>query len=205
MQILQSIGCIPHAMQYILEPVLYPVVCTSHSPHCKSPLLPIPTGNHWFVLCDLCICFFFVLFTSLLYFLDFPREWYYTVFVLSHFPSKSTHVAANGTILFFFMAQEDFNTPLFASVRGWPQDVEVHLANKGEHWLAICGCCMNPWYSGIPWAVHEMTLAHTFKYLYFRRPSSKYSFWSLYFPNGPFEEILGCPKVLSLSCGNVMS
>ena len=32
LQLSQNIGCIPRVVQYILEPVLHPVVCTSHSP-----------------------------------------------------------------------------------------------------------------------------------------------------------------------------
>ena len=31
LQLLQNIDCIPHIVQYILEPLLHPRVCTSHS------------------------------------------------------------------------------------------------------------------------------------------------------------------------------
>ena len=53
-------------------------------------------------------CLFFVIFTSLLHFLDSTYKWYDTIFVfvwlvsLSIIPSKSIHVAANDKILFFF-------------------------------------------------------------------------------------------------------
>ena len=33
-----------------LEPILQPIVCTSHSPTPILPLPPLPTGNHWCVL-----------------------------------------------------------------------------------------------------------------------------------------------------------
>ena len=38
MNILQNLGYIPHVVQYILEPILYPMVCTSHS---ATPILPL--------------------------------------------------------------------------------------------------------------------------------------------------------------------
>ena len=31
-QLLQNFGYIPHVVQYILEPILHPAVCISHSP-----------------------------------------------------------------------------------------------------------------------------------------------------------------------------
>ena len=41
--LLQSIGYLPHVVQYILEPVSHPTVCPSYSP---SSILPHPpTGN----------------------------------------------------------------------------------------------------------------------------------------------------------------
>ena len=48
--LLQNIGYVPCVVRYILEPVLRPVVGTSHSP---TPVLPIRTllsSNHKFVL-----------------------------------------------------------------------------------------------------------------------------------------------------------
>ena len=54
------------------------------------------------------VCFFFVIFTSLLYFLDSTYKWHHKVFVFfsltysfSIMSSKSIHVAANDRILFF--------------------------------------------------------------------------------------------------------
>ena len=42
LQLLQNIGYIPHVVQYILEPILYPIVCIS-----PIPMLPLlATGNH---------------------------------------------------------------------------------------------------------------------------------------------------------------
>lgn len=45
--VLQNIGCIPYIVQYILEPILWPVVCTSHS---LASILPPTAANHVFVL-----------------------------------------------------------------------------------------------------------------------------------------------------------
>ena len=42
----QNIGCVPHVVQYILEPTLHPIVCTSHSPHPYIASYPLLTGNH---------------------------------------------------------------------------------------------------------------------------------------------------------------
>ena len=48
LQVLQNLCCIFCVAQYILESILNPVVCTSHSP---IPMLPLPnTGDHYFVL-----------------------------------------------------------------------------------------------------------------------------------------------------------
>ena len=54
------------------------------------------------------VCFFFVIFTSLLYFLDFTYKRYYAICLLiscsvwfSIMPSKSIYGAANGNIFFF--------------------------------------------------------------------------------------------------------
>ena len=98
LQLLQNIGYIPHFVQYILEPILHPTVCTSHSP---TPILPLPSPHLQPLVCSLWAYFFFVIFNSLLYFLDSMYKWYHTVFVflwlfsLSIMPSKPVHVAAN--------------------------------------------------------------------------------------------------------------
>ena len=42
LQLLQNIGYIPHVVQYILEPILHPLVCVSHSP---TPILPFPPST----------------------------------------------------------------------------------------------------------------------------------------------------------------
>ena len=44
LQLLENIGCIPCAVQYILEPILHPVVYISHFP---TPVLPPPPPPHW--------------------------------------------------------------------------------------------------------------------------------------------------------------
>ena len=47
LQFLQNIGSIPRVAQYILEPILHPVVCTSHpQTYILLPPPPLPTGNH---------------------------------------------------------------------------------------------------------------------------------------------------------------
>ena len=43
LQLLQNTGSIPHVVQYNLESILYPTVCTSHTP---TSVLPFPTGNY---------------------------------------------------------------------------------------------------------------------------------------------------------------
>ena len=43
LQLLQNIGYIPHVVQYILEPILHPIVCTSQCPTSILPLSP----PHW--------------------------------------------------------------------------------------------------------------------------------------------------------------
>ena len=84
--------------------------CTNLSPHLCHPCpFPLLTGNQQ--LYYLWIYFFFVLFTSLLYFLDSTYKWYHTVFVtlcltsLSIMLSKSMHVVAKANskkfILFY--------------------------------------------------------------------------------------------------------
>ena len=90
-KLLQSMGNIPHVVQCIPEPVLPSTVCTSSS--LTSVERPPPLVTASFVLW---VCSCFVIFTSLLYFLDFTYKWYHTVsvFVLFHFaqypPSPST-------------------------------------------------------------------------------------------------------------------
>lgn len=49
----------PHVVQYILEPVLHSVLCTSCS--------PTYTSHHWFVPC-ICVSVSFVIFTSCVFF-----------------------------------------------------------------------------------------------------------------------------------------
>ena len=60
-------------------------------PLCCSSLFPSP---HWLSLvCSLYlwVCFFFVIFTSLMYFLDFSYKWYHTVFFfLTYFTYHNT-------------------------------------------------------------------------------------------------------------------
>ena len=43
LQLLQNIGYITCVVQYILEPILHPIVCTSPS---ATPILP-PSSPHW--------------------------------------------------------------------------------------------------------------------------------------------------------------
>ena len=79
LQLVQNIGCVPCAVQYILEPVLHSIACTSHSAH---PCRPAPL-LHWLPLvCSLYlwVCFF-VMFTSLSCFFDSTYKWYHIVWV----------------------------------------------------------------------------------------------------------------------------
>ena len=43
LQLLQNIGYIPCVVPYILEPIIHPVLCTSHS---LTPILPLSTYLH---------------------------------------------------------------------------------------------------------------------------------------------------------------
>ena len=72
LELLQNIGYIPSVVQYILEPILYLIVCTS---------CPAPTGNHYLVVYIRESASFFVIFTSFLCFLDSTNKRYHTVFV----------------------------------------------------------------------------------------------------------------------------
>ena len=53
LQSLQSAGCILRVVQPSLEPILYPMLCTSHSPTVILPLSPprLLADNHYIVLC----------------------------------------------------------------------------------------------------------------------------------------------------------
>ena len=71
--------------------------------------MPLPSGNHPFVLC---ICeYIFIFLVSLFCFLDSTYKWALTVFIivwlisLSIMSAKSIHSVANGKISFFFMAK----------------------------------------------------------------------------------------------------
>ena len=75
LQLVQSIVAIPHAVQYSLEPVLYPVGWTFHSP------IPCPHPSPWLV-CSVSVSrLLFGVFTSLLYVLDSTYKWCRTVLV----------------------------------------------------------------------------------------------------------------------------
>ena len=70
------------------------------------PPFPLPTGNCYVILCICEPASFFVLVTSLLYFLDPTYIIQYLpssvwIITLSIMPSKSIHVTANGKILLF--------------------------------------------------------------------------------------------------------
>ena len=99
---------------------------------------PLPTRNHNFVLYESA---FFVIFTSLLYFLDSTYKWYQTEFVfrlfisLSMMPSES--IAVNGTISLFWWLS---SIPL--CVRMSPE-AEWHLSwskNLVTSYNIICIC-----------------------------------------------------------------
>ena len=53
LQSLQSTGYIPCVVQSSLQPILHPMLCTSHSPTLILPLSPprLLASNHYFVLC----------------------------------------------------------------------------------------------------------------------------------------------------------
>ena len=87
---------------YLLIPCHY-LALPSFSPLVTTSLLSVSV-----------VCFFFVIFTSLLYFLDSTYKWYHTIFVflwltwfisLSIMPLGSTYVAPNGRIFSFLMAE----------------------------------------------------------------------------------------------------
>ena len=86
LQLLQNIGYIPCVVQYITEPVLHTLLCTSHLPYPYigyAPLHPyrqplVSSLFRW-------ACFFSLIFTSLLYLLDSLYKWFYLVFVSNSF------------------------------------------------------------------------------------------------------------------------
>ena len=57
LQLLHNIGYIPHVVQYILEPILYTTVCTSHSPILLLPLPPVTTSLFSISVSLLLICY----------------------------------------------------------------------------------------------------------------------------------------------------
>ena len=91
-----------HSSLYLLIPCHYLASPPSLSPLVTTSLFSISVS-----------LFLFSVYICLYYFLDSTYKWYYTVFVfLSDFISQSIifsrliHVAANGRISFFFMAEE---------------------------------------------------------------------------------------------------
>ena len=92
--LLQNVGCIPRVIQYILEPALYPIACTSPPPslYCRSHSV---VTTHLFSISVSLL--FVVIFTSLLCFLDPTYKWYHIVCVflwliwLCIMPSKWEH------------------------------------------------------------------------------------------------------------------
>ena len=104
LQLLQNIGYILHVVQ-ILEPILQPIVCTSYSP--TAVLSQHHHCYHQFVLCICESASFFVIFTSVLYFLDCTYisdiilYLSFCDYLLSILLSNSLHIAANGKISSF--------------------------------------------------------------------------------------------------------
>lgn len=74
-------------VQYILENTLYPVGYTYHSPNPCCPC-PLPTGNHWLVLC-ICESFFSIIVPRLLSFSDFTCKWDHIALVFIWLPLAS--------------------------------------------------------------------------------------------------------------------
>ena len=91
-------------LAYFIYNSLYLLISSSSL---VSLTFALATGNHYFFSLYLWVCLFFVIFTSLLYFLGSTCKWYHTVVVflwlisLSIIPAKSINVASNGKILFF--------------------------------------------------------------------------------------------------------
>ena len=111
LQLLQNIGYIPHIVQYILQPILHPIVCTSHSP---TPILPLPLSLITISLFSISVSL--LLFCYIHQFVVFFRFHIqvvsYSIYLslsdlisLSLMPSRSIHVAANGKISFIPMAE----------------------------------------------------------------------------------------------------
>ena len=94
-------GFIPCVVNISLHLILYLIVW---------PLYPLSLCFPFCLLCSLYlwVCFFFVIFIRLLYFIDSTHKWIHTVFAflwlisLGITPSKSIHVATNGNISFLF-------------------------------------------------------------------------------------------------------
>ena len=112
LQLFQNIGYIPWVVQYILEPILHPAVCISHSP---ANILHSLCGNHGFVLYIHEFAAFFVIFTSLLYFLDSTNKRYHIVFFFLCLTYFSQYNALQGhtccckyKISFFFKDEQYF-------------------------------------------------------------------------------------------------
>ena len=113
LHLLQNISYISHVVEYILEPILRPVVCLSYSitlilplptfPVITTSLLSISVRLLLFLLCSLgwFLGFFFFLVPHIS-----DSMWWQSFSIwlisLSLMPSKAIHAAANGKISFFF-------------------------------------------------------------------------------------------------------
>ena len=80
--------------------ILYVVICTSESP---NPILSLHSSFALLVTTSLFsivwICFFLLIFTSLLYFLDSTYKWHHTVFVFlypTYFTRDQTYIPCPG-------------------------------------------------------------------------------------------------------------
>ena len=122
-----------------------------------SPILPfpLPIDNHWLLLCICEFVSFFVSCICLWYFSDPTHQWYHTVRVflwlssLSIKPSMSIPVAANGKILFFFMAEwysimcTHLPHLLYPFICGWTFSLLSHLAYWKYHCYEYWGACIS--------------------------------------------------------------
>ena len=84
------IDYIAHVVQYIfiiyfISNSLYLLISC---PTLPLPISPLPIGNHWLVLCICESVSFYIIFTSLLYFLDSTCKWYHTAAVSNLFGTR---------------------------------------------------------------------------------------------------------------------